>query len=264
MDTALRQITGLRQNCWRPEGSAHRVLFLYSFLFKKPPIVVLSVSDRKIGEKYASLTGAVRELTDDYGLRIIVNGSPNSLPPEIFATKRETNLFVGPMSKEQIEYIRELKSLEYFLKEHKLDVPVWKVLGGSPAAYLKLQKEILKNTYPPPEIGFDKIVNQVKNHIELVLVDALCDNVARSTANTRRIIKLFREKKIMQIPLWELNSMGIRLDYPNEVFCEVERDFDHFIEPVSPAVYLIISENIRDRDDIERLCERLFNNTESS
>ena len=52
--------------------------------------MVISVPERLSGQPYAQVTAAVRELADDYGLRVVVDGSTNAIPPGLFATKRET------------------------------------------------------------------------------------------------------------------------------------------------------------------------------
>ena len=69
IDQALRAITGIQLHFVKPAGSARRLLFFYSFLFKHSPIVVIRVPERQIGERYADLTAAVRALADDFGLR---------------------------------------------------------------------------------------------------------------------------------------------------------------------------------------------------
>jgi hypothetical protein len=46
------------------------------------------------------MTSAVINLADLYGLRVVVDSSPNSIPPELLVTKREIVIAVGPMSKE--------------------------------------------------------------------------------------------------------------------------------------------------------------------
>ena len=224
------------------------------------PIVVIRVPERQIGEKYAQVTSAVRALVDDYGLRVIVDGSPNSIPPELLATKRETVIAVEPMSREEIESIPEFKGLIDLLKAHHLDDPVWKVLGGSPADYQVLEA-VLKQKSSLSNIADDSIVNQVKNHILSVLSAALNNNVAKSSANTEAIIKIFREKKTIGIPVMELKAMGFLLDYPNKVFREVKRSDDWYVEPSTPAVSLIISENIQNRDGVHELLEKLFKET---
>jgi hypothetical protein len=85
----------------------------------------------------------VRDLAVFYGLRVVVDGSPNSLPPTLIVMKRETVVAIEPMSKEQIESIPEFKGLIDFLKSHNLGEPVWKVLAGSPADYLKFEEPII-------------------------------------------------------------------------------------------------------------------------
>ena len=60
--------------------------------------MVIRVPERESGEPYAQVTSAVRDLTDLYGLRVVVDGSPNSLPPTLIATKREMVVAVEPMS----------------------------------------------------------------------------------------------------------------------------------------------------------------------
>jgi hypothetical protein len=92
IDQALRALTGIPFDYVKPVGSARRLLFFYSFLFKRSPIVVIRVPER--------VPQAVRDLTYLYGLRVVVDRSPNSLPPTILTTKRETVITVEPMSKD--------------------------------------------------------------------------------------------------------------------------------------------------------------------
>jgi hypothetical protein len=218
--------------------------------------VVIRVPERQVGEQYASVTAAVRSLADDYGLRVIVDGSPNSIPPELLTTKRAIVLIVEPMTREQIESIPEFKGFIDFLKAHQLDSPVWKVLGGSPVDYktLKLTIDVLtlSNT------ATDVIIEQVKNHLQSVLSDALNKNILNSTSSTIQIVMKFREKKSTKISKAELKAMGFLLEYPNKVFREVKTLDGWFIEPATAAVSLIISENIQNDADVRELREKLF------
>lgn len=170
------------------------------------------------GHQYADVPSAVRSLADDFGVRVIVDGSPNSIPPELLSTNRETVIAVELMAREQIESIPEFAGFIGFLKTHQLDCPVWKVLGGSPAKYLKLKEMIdelsLSNT------ATDVIIEQVKNHLQSVLSDVLNKNVLNSTS--KQIVKKFREKKRTEISKAELEAMGFLLDYPNKVLREVK------------------------------------------
>lgn len=218
--------------------------------------MVIRVPERLSGQNYADVPAAVRDLTDLYGLRVVVDGSPNSLPPELLTTKRETVIAVEPMSKELIDSVPEFRDLIDFLKSHNLDEPVWKVLGGSPIDYLKLKKLVVK-MLSLPATASEEVVNEVKNHIQSVLSHSLTRNVAKSSSNTQAIIDVFREKKVTKIPIMELKAMGLLLDYPNKVFREVTT----FVEPSSPAVSLIISENVQDDVGVDELLDKLFKTT---
>ena len=223
--------------------------------------MVISVPERESGEPYAQVTAAVRDLADSYGLRVVVDGSPNSLPPTLIATKRETVIAVEPMSKEQIESVLEFKGLIDFLKSRNLDDIVWKVLGGSPADYLKLDEAIIDNKLFLSDTASDEVVDQVKNHLQSVLSDALNKNVANSSTNTQAIIDFFREKKAIKIPKMELKANRLLLDYPNKVFREVKTMEDWYIVPSSSAVSLIITENIQNGGGVRELRDKLFKTT---
>jgi hypothetical protein len=222
--------------------------------------VVIRVPERLSGQNYADVPAAVRDLADLYGLRVVVDGSPNSLPPELLATKRETVFAVEPMSKEQIESIPEFKDLVDFLKSHNLDEPVWKVLGGSPIDYLKLKKLFIK-MLSLSDTASDVFVNQVKDHLQSVLSDTFNKNVLNSSSTTKQIIKIFREKKTTKIPKAELEAEGFLLDYPNKVFREVKTMEGWYIVPSSPAVSLIITENIQNDKGVRELRDKLFKTT---
>ena len=104
-------------------------------------------------------------------------------------------------------------------------------------------------------------MNQVKNHLESVLSDSLNKNVATSSSNTKQIIKIFRERKVNKIPIMELEGMGFLLGYPNKVFREVKTMEGWYIVPSSPAVSLIITENIQNDKGVRELRDKLFKTT---
>ena len=226
-------------------------------MFKSSPIVVLRVPERQTGEQYAQVTSAVRALADDFGLSVIVDGSPNSIPPELLTTKRQTVITVELMSKEQIESIPEFERLIDLLKSRHLDIPVWKVLGGSPADYLKLGEALDQNLLMS-KTASDEVVDQVKNYLQIVLSDALNKNIFNSSLTTQQIIKIFSERNVIKIPKSELKAMGLLLDYPNKVFREVRTLEGYYIEASSPAIALLISENIHDDVGVRELREKLF------
>ena len=129
-----------------------------------------------------------------------------------------------------------------------------------PCGLLKLIEAISKQ-FSLSNSASDEIVNQVKNHLQSVLSDALNKNILQSNVTTKQTIKIFREKKIIKMSIAELESMGILLDYTNKVFREVKRMGRWYIEPSSPAVSLIISENVKNCDDVFKLRDKLFEST---
>ena len=110
--------------------------------------------------------------------------------------------------------------------------------------------------------GYDaksnEVVDQVKNHVHSVLADSLSKNVLKSSSNTDNIIKIFKEKKIIKIPLAELREMGFMLDYPNKVFREIKTEGRWFVEPSTQAISLILSENVQNDNNVHELSEKMF------
>ena len=234
-------------------------------MFKLPPTVVIRVPERQTGEPYAQVTSSVRALADDFGLRVIVDGSPNSIPPELLTTRRQTVMVVELLSRDQIESIPEFKSLIDALRAHKLDSLVWNVIGGSPSKYVKLKELISSKLHLPPSATVSKeIVDQVKCHILSTLSEALYKIILDSSANTKAIIEVFRKKKVMNISKADLIAMNLSLDYPNKVFREVTNSGRCLLKPATPAVSLNITENIRDDDGVCLLLEKLFQESQKS
>jgi hypothetical protein len=69
----LQSVTNLRfsHSIFGPVPNAKRVIFFYKLITGgRTPIVILNATERKHGDTYASLTGAVRTLTDEFQLRV--------------------------------------------------------------------------------------------------------------------------------------------------------------------------------------------------
>lgn len=235
-------------------SNARRVLFFYGLIFRSTPIIVLTVPERQQRQEYADVTAAVRCLADEFGLRVIVDGSPNSIPPELVATNRQLMMYIDLMDKETIESIPQFNDLHKFLKVNQFDEVVYKVLGGSPAQYI-----ILNDIFYDISIeSSDNIILAIKSYIESVLIDCLNNVVAKCTSNTDNMIQKFKELKRSQIPLMELKALGFQLDYPNKVFREVKKFGSIVIEPANPAIHLILCYNVKSDIDIMNLTEDLF------
>lgn len=117
---ALSKIANVHPRFWDPAGSASRVLFWYRLLFRTSPVLVMEVNERSEGQAYADVTAATRHLADTYGLKVVVDGCPDSLPPNLFSTYREIVMDIEPMPREAIESIAEFSTLIALHKEHNL------------------------------------------------------------------------------------------------------------------------------------------------
>ena len=63
------------------------------------------------------------------------------------------------------------------------------------------------------------------------------------------------------IPKEELEAMELQLDHPKKVFRVVDTVEDSYIVPSSPAVFLIITENIKNGAGVRALRDKLFKTT---
>jgi len=248
------EITNIRNNLWDLTSNTKRVLFFYKLIFRSSPIVVISVPERSGGRDYADVTSATRELTDKFGLRVIIDGSPNSIPPDLKATGREIVMDIDRMSRDIVEKIPEFEDLISFLKKHHLDDGVWEVFGGNPLHYMQLKG--IKAEFSDSQT--DSIVNEIKDYALRHLMKALDEQIVKSSPNTKAILNLFREKKATKIPKMELEAVGLQLDYPNKVFREVYEKDGIFVTFSSPAIRLIVSNGITDDIGVNKLWIRLF------
>jgi hypothetical protein len=67
-------------------------MFYYRWMFWSNPILVLNAKERELNKPYAETSDAARTLAYDYKLRVIVDGSDNTLPNSLFATLRGEKL----------------------------------------------------------------------------------------------------------------------------------------------------------------------------
>ncbi len=256
MNDVLREITGIRSPFLDLHSNAHRVIKFHRLFFQSPPIVVISVPERGPREEYAMLTAAVRGLTDEFKLKVLVDGTPDSIPPDTLATKRQVVLFVHDMRQDQLESIAGYNKLVTFMRENKINDGVWEALGGNPASYISLNslyRGLVMDNAPK-----DAIVAAIKKHVYWVLMITLNKIVFDCSANTKSLIEMLRRRKMTRIELTELIANGYSFDYPNMVFRKATRDYHCYIEPTSSAVSLIIANHPKSSSDLHRLVETLF------
>ena len=78
-------------------ASARRVAWWHRFIFRTPVTIVLHAAERKPTQQFADLDSAARALTYDFGMRVVIDASDNSLPEFAKGTKREKVIEVPPM-----------------------------------------------------------------------------------------------------------------------------------------------------------------------
>ena len=240
--------------------STRRVLFWYNLISKKAPIVVIRVPERVGNANYADTPSAVRCLADEFGLRVVVDGSPNSLPPELLRTNREIIINVEPMSRTLLEGIPEFREFVDFLKKHNLDDAVWKVVGGCPAKFMQIKNAFSK-------VFSERIpekVEAVKVAISNILIKAK-GTISNGSPNTEAIVRLWMEKKWEKVSIDELKGEGFRLDIPNKVFRVVTEGKAEFVVPANPATGLILSSGLAfDVNAVPKVENILFQSMPSS
>ena len=120
-------------------GSARRVLWWHELLFRVPATVVLQAAERKPAQAFADLDSAARALAGNFGVRVVIDASTNSLPDAAIATLREMALDVEPMPRATLEGLADLSPLLSALRAARVDDVVWACVGGVPAAYIALR-----------------------------------------------------------------------------------------------------------------------------
>ena len=119
-------------------ASARRVAWWHRFIFRTPVTIVLHAAEREPTQQFADLDSAARALTYDFGMRVVIDTSDNSLPEFAKGTKREEVIEVPLMPRSVVEEMPKLQDLHAALKAADLADVVWACVGGNPADYLKL------------------------------------------------------------------------------------------------------------------------------
>ena len=191
-------------------ASARRVAWWHRFIFRTPVTIVLHAAERKPTQQFADLDSAARALTYDFGMRVVIDASDNSLPEFAKATKREEVIEVPLMPRSVVEEMPKLQDLHAALKAADLADVVWACVGGNPADYLKLDRQW---------------VNAGKGSLEAVvesfnrdLLDKAIDSYDKSIVANNRVkdlYALFKEQN--EVPRSVLRVMNIERPSPDKV-----------------------------------------------
>jgi len=240
----LSQVANSRVSFIDPLPSVNRVLWWYGLFFPRP-IVVLRAGERREGQDYADISGAARELAR-CGLRVLIDGSTNSLPSELLTTKRQTVLELEPMPRKTLRSIPEYEGLFHVLDEEGLEDVAWNVLNGVPADYDEL-RDLMAINEPAA--------------YRRVLVDYILDEVGKAMKSRDTMLAahpamqsiLDHFKTQNEVPMSLLTKMSIINPSPNKVLRIVLRGHVAMLVPADAAMSLVLRLCLSTTPSIEEL-----------
>ncbi len=252
---ALCQLTNMPFDFIKPFASAQRVIFWHRiFTLGRSPIIVIYATERKVGQDYAGLSAAVRILVDRYKLRVVVDGSPNSLDDSLIETNRQHIFEIKPMTKEVVWQIPQFKPLFEYVKQANLEDTVFAVLGGIPANYEALWDKAgihLQSGRDAREVIGSHLCDTILAAIRLVKIS--CGHDDRTTA---KLLKLFQETT--SFTMSTLVNNNLQLLAPDKVFREVEQNDELVLIPASNAIGIILRHHLTKKPTLDEL-EKLLN-----
>lgn len=257
----LQRLTRIPFDFVPPFDSAKRVIFWHRvFTLGRSPIVVINAAEREIGHGYAGLTGAVRTLVDKYNLRVIVDGSPNSISDSLLRTERERVFDIKPLTSEMIWQLEQLQELFKYVKDAALEDTLFAVLGGIPAKYEKLwdnSKIDLQAGRDAREVIGTHLCAAISTAIDLVR------DSKKKTNDMDEIIKLFdKDKKCILCDT--LTMKKLERPTPDKVFRKVERDGVSVLIPASNAIGIVLQHSLSKKpslDELEKLLKKKMVNS---
>ena len=183
-------------------ASTRRVLWWHSLIFRTPVTVLLRGVERKPTQVFADLDSAAKALAHDFGLRVVIDASDNSLPENAKKTMREEVVEVGPMSRAVLESVPDIAELLSALKAADLSDVVWECVGGVPARYIQLLRKW-------KVAGRGDLEAVVEPFLTNLLKQAISDRRANVIANPRlkELYPLFLKQSEVPTQLleqWEL------------------------------------------------------------
>ena len=246
----LSEIANSRVGFIDPRPSVRRILWWYG-LFLPRPLVVLRAGERRDGQDYADIPGAARELAG-YGLRVLIDGSTNSLPSEVLTTLRQDVLELEPMPRNILRSIPEYESLIHVLHEEGLEDVTWQVLGGVPAHFDEIVTHLKRNE---PAAYRRVIVKYLRDEISKAI--SRRDRMLAAHPEMNSILNLFKTQN--DVPESVLTVKGIVSPSPNKVLRYVMRSHVAKLVPADAAMALVLRFCLSATPSIEMLQKLLAN-----
>ena len=232
-------------------GSTRRVLWWHRLIFRTPATVILQAAERKPTQAFAALDSAARSLTQDYGLRVVIDACNNSLPESANATLRQVSIEVAPMPRSILELVPELASLHVALKTADLADVVWACVGGVPADYRRL------------DLMWE---GGGRKNLELVVVQFVQDLLNKAMKNRddyvaankrlQELYVLFRESS--EVPYSTLRNMDLVRPSPDKVLRVVPMSSslgssEYVLIPADAAMAVVLCFELKKAPPMEEL-----------
>jgi hypothetical protein len=249
--SALSEIANFRVGFIDPRPSVRRVLWWYGWFLPRP-IVVLRAGERRDGQDYADIPGAARELAG-YGLRVLIDGSTNSLPSEVLTTLRQAVLELEPMARNIMLSIPEYAGLLKLLRDESLEDVAWLVLGGVPAHFDELCLLMACNE---PAMYRRVIVNYILDEVGKAIDRR--DTMLAAHPAMKSILDLFMTQN--EVPKSLLTQKGITSPSPNKVLRVVLRSHIAKLVPADTTMALVLHFCLSTTPSIEVLQKPIANN----
>ena len=256
-NSALRALTTIRLEFVNPGPSARRVIFWYSLFAQRPPVVVIHASERKEGDSFASIGGAARILTDNYGLHVLIDGSPNSLHKELFCTKRENILRIEPFAEDVKWHLPQFKDLLALVKDSVLKQAIWRVLGGVPSDFEKLCRQL--QNFDSAEAKQECIKTFLCKEVEESVKSVLEYEIENPRMIT--VLERFQEdgRVFQEEPYIRLDEVKkFKRPSPDKVLRQINVDGYEALVPASNSLKLVLCHGIKRAPTFEVLL-RLLN-----
>lgn len=245
LTTVMCQIAGTKTD----PRYADRVLFWYRLLTGGccPLVVVLHASERLANDSYSQLPGPVRELAD-HGHIVVVDASPNSIPPELLTTRREHIIQVDSMSDNEFE--QEFMELLSMLNEFGYDQLVRRIMGNVPAEAVRLESDLARCNSTDCKIAV--IENYVKTQVA-VAIDLAATRV-EAHPPLEDIVKGFQNAAQVAIP------KCFKLDDPDKLLRKVLGETGEYVfVPASLLLQFVFFHGLKKRppmDELKKLAEK--------
>ncbi|KAI3656723.1 hypothetical protein MP638_003040 [Amoeboaphelidium occidentale] len=244
-------LANVNYGSWNPRSNAARVLWWYRRLPIPPPIAVLNATERSPGQPYADLIGAVRTLKEKFRLRVVIDGSPISLPPGLLSTERQSVLRIQPRDRETIQQLEQCKLAFEWMKSTNLENAVWAVLGGVPAKYDRLVNIIKESKLDPSKdlriVIADFLVEEVAMAIDLI------EEAIGSYPDMQKILALLDSE--LKMPRNAVLQNKLQCPMSDKVLRKLFRDGENYLVPANEAIALVLRHKLTKAPSLDELLD---------